>query len=109
MDDWALTSEQEQLGKIARQIRLATDSLPTESLPEEGLPTASDISRELRLDPEKVKKRLKILLREGIVQPVSYTPKRYRFNYYQLKTLEKSSELYFLFRSEESPYCIPNP
>lgn len=94
------------MGRIAREIRMATDSLGENSLAEEELPTAGDISRILRLKPDKVKKRLKILLKEGVVEPVSYTPKRYRFDYYRLQQLDESSELYPVLMGAASPYRI---
>ena len=73
---------------------------------EEDLPTAADLARKLNYRLEAVKKKLRLLKEEGLIQPVSMTPKRYRFNRWALKSLDEGHLFHELFCEPESPYYL---
>ncbi|MCE3235652.1 MAG: hypothetical protein K0Q50_1832 [Vampirovibrio sp.] len=103
-----MPSETELFSQLAGEIRIATDNLNAGECLEDDLPTASDLARRLNYRLETVKKKLRILKEEGLIQPVTVTPKRYRFNYWALKSLDEEHVLYSLFCEPESPYFIEN-
>ncbi len=73
---------------------------------EECLPTAPDLARHLNLKLDKMKKKLKWLLQTGLLEAVSYTPKRYRLDMYHMSRLAHQPSISFLFEPD-SPYAIP--
>lgn len=70
------------------------------------LPSASELAKSQRMDLDAVKKRLQRLKNEGFIQPVSFSPKRYRFIPWQLTQLTPEDELFSVFCEEDSPYFI---
>lgn len=101
-----MPSETDLFIQLAGEIRTVTDRLNIGDCLEDDLPTAADLARRLNYRLETVKKKLRILKEEGLIQPVSLTPKRYRFNYWALKSLDEGHILYSLFCEPESPYFI---
>ncbi len=101
-----MPTETELLGHLAQEILHATERLNTGDCLEDDLPTAADIARKCNYRLEAVKKKLRILKEEGLIQVVGMTPKRYRFNYWALKSLDPSSPLHELLCEPESPYFI---
>lgn len=99
-------THQELLHLVARFVLEATESFQAGDLSQDDLPSAADVARALGLDTDVVKKKLKILKEDELVQAISVTPKRYRFNFYAFNALEEDSELYDLFLNSDSPYCL---
>lgn len=58
-------------------------------------PTAPELARETGLKLDVVKKKLKQLLANSLVEAISYTPKRYRLN------------SYYIAHHPEEPACLP--
>lgn len=103
-----MPNDTELFSQLAAEIRTATDRLSAGDCLEDDLPTAADLARRLNYRLETVKKKLRLLKEEGLVQSVSVTPKRYRFNYWALKSLDESHILFTLFCEPDSPYYIEN-
>lgn len=99
-------THEELLFQLAQFILDATLALENDAILPEELPGSSDIARQLGLDTELVKKKLKILKHEGLVQTLTYSPKRYRFDHYQLKRLPEDSELYPLFCAPDASHPL---
>ena len=99
-------THEELLSQLAQFILDATLAFENETIMEEELPSAADMGRQLGLDTELVKKKLKLLKHEGLIQALSYSPKRYRFDHYQLNHLSESSELYPIFLDPDTPYAL---
>ncbi|MEB3287320.1 MAG: hypothetical protein VKJ04_07440 [Vampirovibrionales bacterium] len=98
------------LQQLAQLLLDATRTAESDSLSRnlalESLPTAIDIAKQLRLDADLVKKKLKILKQEGLVQATSFSPKRYRFDRYHLAHLDEESVLYPLFCGESPSHAL---
>ncbi len=101
-----MPSEQELFGQLAKAILEATERLHAGDCLEDEMPTAADLARQYNYRLETVKKKLRVLKEQGLIQPISMTPKRYRFNQWSLKTLEEDSPLYALVCESDSPYYI---
>jgi hypothetical protein len=99
-------SEPEIFTQLAREILAATEAYQTGDLLEEGLPSAADLARKLNYRLETVKKKLRVLKEHHLIQPISITPKRYRFNRWALRDLEPDTLLYELFCEQDSPAYI---
>ena len=111
MQDLVFTPEIEQSARIARHIfdvTLAVKHQPQAfgGMEDERLPTANDIARALKYDVERVKKRLKLLIRDNLIQTLGYAPKRYRFDLYNLSALPESSPLYEALADPASPWHL---
>lgn len=94
-------SHEALLTVLVGEIRAATERLG-DGGQEEDLPTSASLARALDLRLENVKKKLRILKENEIIQVVGITPKRYRFNPWILKTMDDEHPLYFLFEETES-------
>lgn len=70
------------------------------------LPTAPELARHLNMKLDKLKKKLKWLLSAGVLESVSYAPKRYRLDVYRLRHRESDPEVAFLIHPDSS-YSIP--
>lgn len=101
-----MPSENELFIQLTGKILAASDCLHSGECLEEALPTAADLARQLNFRLENVKKKLKVLKEQGLIQPISVTPKRYRFNRWALKSVNEASPLYALFCEPDSPYYI---
>ena len=94
------TQHTKQIEAILRPIIQATTALhdgdysPVDR--EMGLPTSRDLSKLTGLNVETVKKRLRLLIANNIIQAVSFSPKHYRYNAYALRELSEDHELYDL-------------
>lgn len=99
-------SDTEIFSRLAEEILATTERFQSETLLEDELPTAADLARKLNYRLETVKKKLRVLKEAGLIQPVSMTPKRYRFNRWALRELETGDILFELFCEPESPYFL---
>lgn len=102
-------SEPEILTQLAHAILAGTEAYHAGDLLEEELPTAADLARRFHYRLETVKKKLRVLKEHHLIQPISMTPKRYRFNRWALTDLAMDSLLYELFCQPDSPaYIAPD-
>ena len=105
MESEKLPSEK-LLGEIGLEIAGMTARVEAGNILDEALPSANDKARKLGLKLDTIKKKLRVLKAAELVQAVSYSPKRYRFNRYILRDMTEESEFYALFCESESPYFI---
>lgn len=89
-------NETEVLTRLTGEIRAATLLLDESDCMSEALPTAAELARKLNYRLDTVKKKLKVLKDEGLIQSVGMTPKRYRFNAWALRSLPPEHLLYTL-------------
>jgi transcription initiation factor IIE alpha subunit len=101
-----MPTDEELFSRLSSLILEATERYNAGECLEDDLPTAADMARKLNYRLETVKKKLRILKEQGLIQSVSVTPRRYRFNYWALKSLDPAHLLYALFCEPESPYFI---
>lgn len=101
-----MPSEEEVFTGLAGQILEATERLVAGDIMEDDLPTAADLARRFNWRLETVKKKLRVLKEQGLIQPISVTPKRYRFNRWALREMDESSPLFVLFCEPDSPHYI---
>lgn len=99
-------SEPEIFTHLAREILAGTDAYQQGEMLEDTLPSAADLARKLNYRLETVKKKLRVLKENHLIQPISMTPKRYRFNRWALRDLEPDTLLYELFCDPDSPAYI---
>jgi DNA-binding Lrp family transcriptional regulator len=88
-----MDAESTQLLQIAQEILRATRELDDADgfADEASLPSATDLARSLNLKIDKVKKRIRQLVHDNVIRPVSFSPKRYRFDLYALRHLPEDS------------------
>ncbi len=87
----------EMLSRLAHEIMDATERLSQDDNGvEDDLPTAADLARKLNYRLEAVKKKLRLLKEAELIQAVTHTPKRYRFNPWALKSLSQDHPFYHL-------------
>jgi hypothetical protein len=101
-----MPSENELFSQLARAILEATERFCSGDCLEDEMPTASELARRYNYRLETVKKKLRVLKEQGLIQPISMTPKRYRFNQWALKSLDEDHPFHALFCEPESPYYI---
>lgn len=101
-----MVKDEELIGRLASEILDATEVFNTGPQFEEALPTAADLARKLNLRLETVKKKLRLLKEADLIQPTSMQPKRYRFNFWTLRSMEENDPFYTLFCDPESPFYI---
>jgi hypothetical protein len=101
-----MPSDNELFSKLAKAILDATERFCNGACLEEEMPTAADLARQYNYRLDTVKKKLRVLKEHGLIQPISMTPKRYRFNQWSLKSLDEDHPFYELFCEPESPYYI---
>lgn len=70
------------------------------------LPTAHDLAQQFGMKLDKFKKKLKQLKEYDVIQPVSASPKRYRFDVYQLRRSHGDNPILESLRNPESPFYI---
>lgn len=99
-------SEEELYTRLVGEILKATEQVSAGDCLEDDLPTAAALARTLNYRLETVKKKLRVLKEQGLIHPISMTPKRYRFNRWALKSLDDSHILHSLFCEPESPYYL---
>lgn len=89
-----------QLEAILRPIIQATQAIHDGDFRHEArelsLPTSRDLSKLTGLNLETVKKRLRSLMSQNIIQAVGFSPKHYRYNPYALRELPEDHEFYAL-------------
>lgn len=73
-------------------IQISTAELKEHEFAEEVLPSSQDIARETGYKLDKVKKKLKELTKSGLINTVSFSPKRYRFNQFEYDSLADDNE-----------------
>jgi hypothetical protein len=91
----------EMISQLAREIVDATERMGDGTWVEDDLPTAADLARKLNYRIDVVKKKLRLLKEAGLIQPISVTPKRYRFNAWALKSLDADHPFHALFAQPE--------
>ena len=90
------------LSRLAQEIMYSTDRLSQDDGGvEDDLPTAADLARKLNYRLEVVKKKLRLLKEAELIQAVSHTPKRYRFNAWALKSMDEDHPYYHLLSPTE--------
>ncbi len=99
-------SDTEIFTRLAGEILAGTERYQSGELLEDDLPTAADLARLFNYRLETVKKKLRVLKDHALIQPISMTPKRYRFNRWALNDLEAGSLLFELFCEPDSDYYI---
>jgi hypothetical protein len=99
-------SDEELFTRLVEEIRQATERVSAGDCLEDDLPTAAALARKFNYRLETVKKKLRVLKEEGLIQPVTVTPKRYRFNRWALKDLDDAHPLHTLFCEPDSPYYL---
>ena len=99
-------SDTEIFSNLAGEILSGTERYQAGELQEDDLPTAADLARLFNYRLETVKKKLRALKENHLIQPISMTPKRYRFNRWALSELEADSPFYDLFCEPDSEYFI---
>jgi hypothetical protein len=85
--------------RIGSEIMSATYTFDEDPSWEEVLPTSAELSKKINVKLELVKKKLRILKHEGLIRSISVSPKRYRFDFYQLKHLEADHPFREIFES----------
>lgn len=104
--DMPSPSDPEIFSKLAGEILAGTERYQDDDTLEEALPTAADLARKLNYRLETVKKKLRVLKDHHLIQAISMTPKRYRFNRWALNDLAEGDPLFALFCDPESPAFI---
>ena len=99
-------SDTEIFTKLAGEILSASERFQAGDLQEDDLPTAADLARLFNYRLETVKKKLRVLKDNHLIQAISMTPKRYRFNRWALGDLPEEELLHSLFCDPESEYYI---
>ncbi len=92
--------------ELAQAILSATRQYKDGQYFEEDMPTAADMARKMRLKTDYVKKKLRLLASANLIEAISASPKRYRFNTYALRFLDDDDPLHILFCREGSPHYI---
>jgi DNA-binding transcriptional MocR family regulator len=98
--------DEELFSRLAREILSATERFQEDGQFEESLPSSADLSRTLNIKLETVKKKLRVLKDQGLIHPVSVSPKRYRFDTWALRELDEAHPFFTLFCEPESPYHL---
>jgi hypothetical protein len=101
-----MPDENELFGRLAVAIFEATERFCLGDCLEEEMPTAADLARQYHYRLETVKKKLRVLKEQALIQPISMTPKRYRFNQWALRSLDADHPFHALFCEPESPFYI---
>lgn len=101
-----MPNDEELFSRLVREIHEASERFNAGECLEEDLPTAADLARKYNYRLETVKKKLRVLKDNGLIHPVSMTPKRYRFDPWALKSLDESHPLFILLCEPESPHFI---
>jgi hypothetical protein len=81
----------ENLYKLTAQIRLMTEAIDRGEISSEAMFTSADLSRLFGIDRDIVKKHLRFLKNIGLIRPVGFSPKRYRFDHFYYRQFLKSS------------------
>ena len=61
--------------------------------------TAVELSKQLNIDVEIVKKKLKILLEHNVVRAIGINPKLWKFDEYNFQRMDEEDEVYMLLCS----------
>ena len=85
--------------KYLKDIGLELMFLTPEKCSNEGGITAVELSRNLDIPIDTVKKKLKILFEKGIVQVKGINPKIWKFNEYNFQRMSEDDEIYTLLCS----------
>ena len=88
-------SEDMELKEIGLELMFLT---PEKCSHDDGI-TAVELSRQLNLPIDTVKKKLKILHSKGIVQVKGINPKVWKFNEYNFQRMDEDDEVYTLLCS----------
>ncbi len=89
------TEEDIDLKKVGLELMFMT---PEKCASSEGI-TAVELSKQLNIDVEIVKKKLKILLEHNIVRVIGINPKLWKFDEYNFQRMDENDEVYLLLCS----------
>lgn len=95
MDMQDTVTEDKELKDVGLELMFLT---PEKYSNDDGI-TAVELSRQLKLPLETVKKKLKILFEKGIVQVKGINPKYWKFNEYNFQRMDEDDEVYCLLCS----------
>jgi DNA-binding GntR family transcriptional regulator len=86
-----MTTLDNLLVQLAREIMRATEELADGGRSEDELPTSAELARHFNVRLDNVKKKLKILKQAGLIHAISVSPKRYRFDTYVFRSLPEDN------------------
>lgn len=95
MDMYAEQTEDKALKDIGLELMFLT---PEKCSNEDGI-TAVELSKQLALPLDTVKKKLRILHSKGIAQVKGINPKIWKFNEYNFQRMPEDDEVYMLLCS----------
>ena len=95
MDVQDIVTEDKELKEVGLELMFLT---PEKCSHEDGI-TAVELSRQLNMPIDTVKKKLKILFDKGIVQVKGINPKIWKFNEYNFQRMDEEDEVYLLLCS----------
>ena len=92
MDVQDIVTEDKELKEVGLELMFLT---PEKCSHEDGI-TAVELSRQLNMPIDTVKKKLKILFDKGIVQVKGINPKIWKFNEYNFQRMDEEDEVFLL-------------
>lgn len=95
MDSYNNKNEDLYLKKVGLELMFLT---PEKCSNQDGI-TAVELAKRVNLNIDIVKKKLKILLDEGLVSVKGLNPKFWKFNDYNFQRIDESNEIYLLLCS----------
>lgn len=107
MTDYPTDTDMELLCGIAATVYQATETGQSQyGEPHSHLPTAHDLASHFGMKLDKFKKKLKMLKQYNVIHPVSASPKRYRFDVYQLRQQSSNNPIIEQLTDPDSPFYI---
>lgn len=97
-----MPTDQELFPRLLGAIREATERFCAGDCLEDELPTAADLARRFNYRLETVKKKLRVLKEQELIQAVTHTPKRYRFNAWVFNSMDEDHPLYAILDTANS-------
>lgn len=94
-DDLEIEKEDTELKKIGLELMFLT---PEKCQNDKGI-TAVELSRELNIDIDTVKKKLNILKEANVIRSYGISPKYWRFNDYEFQRMDEDDPTYRLLVS----------
>jgi len=90
-----IETEDKELKKVGLELMFMT---PEKCSSEDGI-TAVELSKQLNINIETVKKKLKILLDHNIVRVIGINPKLWKFDEYNFQRMDEDDPVYTLLCS----------
>ena len=95
MYDYDFDSEDKDLKKVGLELMFLT---PEKCSSDEGI-SAVELSKQLNMNTDIVKKKLKILYDHGIVRVIGINPKLWKFDEYNFQRMDEQDPVYQLLCS----------